>query len=145
MRRSLISWKGISHEATQNSWVTRTPYAAFHCHGYASNGDPQRWNFSPVGSDIYVLYNYASGRCLQDFDPQDIVQDSCVTTDDQEWSIVSTPYDPSMFLLQSVYWPSQCLAAVNTSGNDHTALQVVPCDYSATFGPSLVEQLFALG
>jgi hypothetical protein len=49
----------------------------YHCHGYASDGAPQRWNFIPVGSNIYLIYNVASGRCLQDFDPQDIVQDSC--------------------------------------------------------------------
>jgi Ricin-type beta-trefoil lectin domain len=117
----------------------------FHCHGYASNGAPQRWTFIPVAANTYLIYNNASGRCLQDFDPQDIVQDSCRVNFWQEWSIAPTPYDPTLFLLQAVNWPNQCLAAADTSGNDGTPLQVVPCDYSANFGPNLVEQLFALG
>jgi hypothetical protein len=117
----------------------------FHCHGYASDGAPQRWTFLPVDSNVYLIDNNASGRCLQDFDPQDIVQDSCQVTFAQEWEITATPYDPNLFLLQSVNWPSECLSAVNTSGNDRTPLQVVPCDHSASFSPTLAEQLFALG
>jgi hypothetical protein len=117
----------------------------YHCHGYASDGAPQRWTFIPVGSNLYLIDSNASGRCMQDLDPQDIEQDSCAATFGQEWSIASTPYDSGMFLLQSYYWPNQCLATVNTSGNDHTALQVVPCNFSTTFSSSLAEQLFALG
>ena len=117
----------------------------FHCHGYASNGAPQRWNFIPVSANVYLVYNNASGRCLQDFDPQDVVQDSCQDAFEQEWEITATPYDPNLFLLQSINWPSECLSAVNASGNDGTLLQVVPCDNSATFSSTLAEQLFALG
>ncbi|HXS61492.1 MAG TPA: RICIN domain-containing protein [Streptosporangiaceae bacterium] len=118
----------------------------YHCHGYASDGAPQRWNFVPVGSNLYLIYNSASGRCLQDFDPQDIVQDSCQAVDWMEWQITATPYDPNMFLLQSYYWPDWCLSAVNASGNDGTRLtDVSPCNFSATFSSSLAEQLFALG
>jgi Ricin-type beta-trefoil lectin domain-like len=117
----------------------------YHCHGYSSNGGPQQWNFIPVGSNLYLIYNVASGRCMQDLDPQDVVQDACLAIDAEEWQITSTPYDPNLFLLQSYEWPSWCLAAVNTSGNDGTALQVVNCDFSANFGPGLAEQLFALG
>ncbi len=121
----------------------------YHCHGYDSSGDPQRWTFLPVGSangsNLYIIINNGSGRCLQNFDPQDVVQDYCHPVDWQEWQIAATPYDPNLFLLQSWDWPDWCLAAVNASGNDHTALTTVPCDHSATFDATLSEQLFGLG
>jgi hypothetical protein len=117
----------------------------YHCHGFASDGAPQRWTFIPVGTNLYLIYNSASGLCLQDSDPQDIVQDSCAAVDWMEWQIGATPYDPNMILLQSHYWPNWCLAAANASGNDHTPLtDVSPCNYSATFSTSLAEQLFVI-
>lgn len=41
----------------------------WHCHGYASNGSPQRWQFIPVATDpngltAYAIRNTGSHLCL---------------------------------------------------------------------------------
>src|SRR5262249_58973204 len=52
-----------------------TQLQLWRCHGYASNGAPQRWVFiqqednngNPIyfaGSPVYQLYNLAAGKCL---------------------------------------------------------------------------------
>src|SRR5438105_1007881 len=36
----------------------------YHCHGYASNGAPQRWVFVHLSNDSYWIYNQSNLLCV---------------------------------------------------------------------------------
>jgi len=71
-----------------------TQVQLYRCHGYASNGAPQRWVFvqaedsngNPVhegGNNVYELYNLAAGRCLAVTGTsvgQPLIMGSCITS-----------------------------------------------------------------
>lgn len=117
----------------------------YHCHGYDSSGSPQRWYFIPVAFNVYLIYNVASGRCLSDIDPDNVLQETCQGIAAEEWQMTYTPFDSNLNLIQSSFWPGSCLSAANSSGNDGTQLIVANCDYSTGYSPALADQLFALG
>jgi Ricin-type beta-trefoil lectin domain len=108
----------------------------FHCHGYGSDGAPQRWQFHFVGSDGWPLYeirNVHSGLCAT-LTSTGITQDTCSSSfvywelrSENLWSA-----DPNVELgiwNSSVSGPgSYCITAGNSSDSDHTPLVATQCD-----------------
>ena len=94
------------------------------CHGYASDGTPQRWNFSLAqqnrkdGTLFYQIENVGSGLCIG-LDPNkvniswsaiagsNLVQESCVSNLTM-WELVPATLSPdpnNQFMLVNVYGP----------------------------------------
>ena len=94
------------------------------CHGYASNGTPQRWQFSYLGQYLggpvpeYRIANVGSGLCIG-LDPNkvniswsaiagsNLVQESCVSNLTM-WELVPATLSPdpnNQFMLVNVYGP----------------------------------------
>src|SRR5215467_9336655 len=88
------------------------------CHGYASNGNPQRWNFTPVGvtpydgSLIFEIKNVGSGLCIG-LDPNrfnggtiagsNLLQESCASNM-ADWILapaVDSPDPNNQFILEN--------------------------------------------
>jgi hypothetical protein len=127
------------------------PVQLYHCHGYASNGAPQRWRFQlafedanhvPINNGIYIIGNDASpGHCL---DAQRFVAGAPLTLGAcfifQYWKLVPIGAGPD-FQLQE--WASDsaplCVAASNFTGNNNTRLMAEPCSLPDT------RQRFRLG
>jgi hypothetical protein len=117
---------------------TRTPGAhlqLFHCHGYASDGAPQRWQFVPTGGSdgwpIYQIRNVTSGLCIT-ATSSGITQDACGASIFSYWSMrseVQWETDPN-FSLALVFsgLDGPCLAASNSSDSNHTALVLASCN-----------------
>ena len=56
-------------DVPNGSTAAGVPLQFFHCHGYASNGSPQRWHFIPSfttdsGDVAYLIQNTGSGLCV---------------------------------------------------------------------------------
>jgi hypothetical protein len=130
----------------------------YHCHGYASNGAPQRWFFTAIGGynkgtgtvfTTYRIRNQASILCIgfpETFPTGvDLIQEPC-SSPDIEWAL--EPVDPSSsnpdFMLETLeprfsfvgHW---CMAASNFTGNSPTRLVAEPCE------PTDTRQLWNLG
>jgi hypothetical protein len=92
----------------------------WHCHGYASDGAPQRWQFSYQGqflggpTPMYRIANVGSGLCIgidpsrQGFDTpgSNLVQESCVEPRTL-WLIVpalNSPDPDNQFMLLSEFY-----------------------------------------
>ena len=90
------------------------------CHGYASNGTPQRWQFSYQGQflggprAIYRIANVGSGLCIG-LDPNrvnagtiagsNLVQESCISNL-TEWILVPATLSPdpnNQFMLENLF------------------------------------------
>jgi hypothetical protein len=107
----------------------------FHCHGYGSDGGPQRWQFIDDGIGIdgvhaYQLRNAANGLCLA-FDPATtyIIQTSCDFSGGWElWSENLWAADQQFALVR---YPAQgdvrCMSAANATDSNHTPLVLAPC------------------
>src|SRR5690242_17367528 len=65
----------LCFDDTNGSTASGNPVQLYHCHGYASNGAPQRWVFIQPednagnliydqGHPVYEIYNLAAGQCL---------------------------------------------------------------------------------
>ena len=130
----------------------------YHCHGYASNGGPQRWFFTPVSQynkqtgtifTVYQIRNQSSNKCIgfpETFPTAvDVIQESCSGLDVQ-WAL--EPVDPSSanpdFQLETLeprftYVGHWCMSASNFTGNSPTRLVAEPCE------PTDTSQLFNLG
>ncbi len=92
----------------------------WHCHGYASDGAPQRWQFVYQGQflggpiPMYRIANVGSGLCIG-LDPNrvnagtipgsNLVQESC-TSNLTEWRVVPASLSPdpnNQFMLENVF------------------------------------------
>jgi hypothetical protein len=128
------------------------------CHGYDSQGSPQRWIFYPLSSYIhsgrsvttYHLRNTASSLCAEipETYPTDVdlIQWYCSDYPAVEWAL--EPVDPSSgnpdFQLETLeprftYVGHWCMAADNFSDSRGTRLVAQPCD------PTDIRQLWNLG
>ena len=118
----------------------------FHCHGYGSDGAPQRWYFHDLGSTsapqyshIYWIEDTHSGLCLSAMTPGGAVteENTCGNHSSAIWMLRSENLwstDPNFLL---VLWSSTfggdgttgyCLAAGNSTDSNHTPLVTVPCN-----------------
>jgi hypothetical protein len=132
------------------------------CHGYASNGGPQRWEFIPVGTaganhTIYRIVNVDSGLCIGQPNPSfsgaTLLQESCFATSgiypgtSVDWILepIDATNPTSDFQLENVNsstpWEGNgfCMAANTFSDTNGTRLILAPCSYYDT------SQYFNLG
>jgi hypothetical protein len=96
----------------------------FRCHGYASDGGPQRWVFVHVSDGSYQIENLVNHLCVTT-DAQVsstprygyIVQEPCDFFPGQEWNIVPHPDNPDLlFQLSSANFTDRCLWGPASSG-----------------------------
>jgi hypothetical protein len=136
-----------------------TPVQLYHCHGYDSQGAPQRWVFIQPednngnliydeGHPVYEIYNLAAGQCLTAQNllagrPLTLGTCNRATTTGQIWwelHGVGNPAGPGFNIFP---WPvdytyGNCVAASNTSGGNSTSLVMEPCNAS-------ISQVFRIG
>ena len=118
----------------------------YHCHGYASDGAPQRWQF--LGGRFSEVSNPGSGLCIgfpgggAPVSGADLVQERC----DQApaWKLVRQGRDrtdPLVVLETSgPGGPTLCMTAGNLSDDNQTPLVAAPCQ---GFGNAV--EIFGLG
>jgi len=127
----------------------------FHCHGYGSDGAPQRWLFrdlghSPLGGELVMIRNINSGLCLTAAPNGAVVQGQCgpgptwwVLRSENLWLT-----DPNFSLaLQSSLQEDgtgTCMAAANSTDSNGTLLVTVPCN-TGTGGFQYGPAIFRLG
>jgi Ricin-type beta-trefoil lectin domain len=123
----------------------------YHCHGYASNGAPQRWVFIQPednngnliydqGHPVYEIYNLAAGLCLTAPNlaaGTQLTMDTCnrtIATGQIWWELpgIGSPAGPNFEIFP---WPvdftyNRCVAASNLTSNNNTRLVMEPCDGS---------------
>jgi hypothetical protein len=87
---------------------------AFHCHGYDSHGNPQRWVFVDISDGSYEIENVGNHLCVTLLPLRDsnhlgiIAQQSCGDYAGQSWTIDPDPDDPTVeFHLR---YGNECLA-----------------------------------
>jgi Ricin-type beta-trefoil lectin domain len=142
------------------STASGTVLQLFHCHGYASNGAPQRWVFIQPedsngnliyddGHPIYEIYSSAGGLCLTAPNlavGTQLTLGTCnrATATGQIWWELPSVNSPAGPYFQIFPWPldftyNRCVSAANLSGSNGTRLMMEPCD------PSNSARIFALG
>lgn len=132
-----------------------TKVQLYRCHGYASNGAPQRWVFiqpedihgNPIyegGNPVYELYNLAAGRCLAAEGTAvgyPVFLTSCVTssTSIAWWEL--RPTNPALHDFQLALWlyDDWCLGADDFRDRSPTSLLLFGCS------PTDTSQLWNLG
>jgi hypothetical protein len=105
----------------------------FHCHGYGSDGVPQRWHFRFSGSGpAFYIQNENSGLCIT-ATTTGITQDFCGSR--SEWTLRSENLwstDPNFSLALTTSLQDDgtalCLAAGNSTDSNHTPLVTAPCN-----------------
>jgi hypothetical protein len=125
-----------------------TPLQLWRCHGYASNGAPQRWVFIQPsdsngnliywdGSPVYQVYNLAAGKCLTGLNQgagAPLTLGPCTANGDPvagTWWQELDPNGPADFQLYP--WPKNygygnCVAASNFTDGNGTRLVMGKCD-----------------
>ena len=132
-----------------------TQVQLYRCHGYASNGAPQRWVFvqaedsngNPVhegGNNVYELYNLAAGRCLAVTGTsvgQPLIMGSCITSNTSVALWELRPTNPASHDFQLALWlyDDWCIGANDFRDNSPTRLLLFACS------PSDTSQLWNLG
>lgn len=127
-----------------------TDLQIFHCHGYASNGANQLWEFVNLGGGNYWIVNKNSGLCLGGFYSSTpgvghTAQYDCGAVPWFYWQIVPSAFDPGGFELASPWVTGSCLSPLNSLGNDQTPLVLYPCDNSPTFDGRVQGEDWRLG
>jgi hypothetical protein len=141
----------LCFDDTNGSTASGNPVQLYHCHGYASNGAPQRWVFIQPednagnliydqGHPVYEIYNLAAGLCLTAQNllagrPLTMATCNRTTTTGQIWwelHGVGSAAGPNfeIFPWPVAYTYGNCVAASNLSGNNNTRLVMEPCDGS---------------
>ena len=117
-----------------------TPVQMYHCHGYASNGGPQRWTFSAgtqlgPGDTMYQVQSHGLclGLTLQDalFAGQRVKLEPCTLS--TIWEVLSRnayPGDPDFELLlwESNNYGRLCATLPDWSGGNGEPIYLEPCD-----------------
>jgi hypothetical protein len=116
-----------------------TALQLWHCHGYASNGGPQRFEFFNLGSGVYWIVNTNSGLCVA-ANTQGallVVQSVCSADRSTEWAFQPSQFDhdvtgPGFFLFN--LGTGDCMAAQDNHTGDGTPVVLNVCQNSSTFG-----------
>jgi hypothetical protein len=139
-----------------SSTTSGTKVQLYHCHGYASNGAPQRWLFiQPVDSNgnplsdgdppVYQVYNVAAGLCLTVTSlatGTPAILGSCNLATAKGitlWRLLSTGNSTFQLLVFEPVYYDMCAVASNASGSNGTRLVIQPCNSK---NPS---EIFSLG
>jgi hypothetical protein len=119
------------------------PLQMYHCHGYASNGAPQRWQFVSLSDGSYWIFNQSNLMCVTARRTSTtatwgiIEQRPCGSFDGQGWQLVD--FQPDLnFQLQSVSGTFANMCIASTSNGDHARVIWEQCAADAF-------QIFALG
>jgi Ricin-type beta-trefoil lectin domain len=131
------------------------PQQVFHCHGYDSNGAPQRWQFVNLGlsNGAYAIQNMGSHLCLAVAtafgNPGTLItQETCTFSTAEQW-LLRTPTTPDymigFFGLVNAAFPGECMATNDSSGNDHIKVVIATCNYDNAADPNHIRQVWALG
>jgi hypothetical protein len=147
-----------SGSTAQGQWMQ-----LWRCHGYASNGAPQRWYFlvsyvqdgsgnwvprTDEGHLVYEILNLASGNCLDREDGtlgNPVTLRTCDNNNSELWwELDPTPLSSTAFELST--WPRdvpqytpECVSASNFTDRNGTGLVKELCDFYDT------SQLWSLG
>ncbi len=126
-------------DVPNGSTSSGTQIQMYHCHGYASNGAPQRWTFLHVQDNVYEIDNYwGSGKCLTpnpagdpaNFDVP-IMQEPCGISASQEWTMLPVSNAPDYFYLQNYLYPSRCLYASGGPHRNNALVALATCEFEA--------------
>jgi hypothetical protein len=115
------------------------PIQVFHCHGYASNGAPQRWQLFNRGdgdNPYYEIRNVASNLCLFARTDLSVVQEPCNEQFGGLWRVKPTANVGPNFALASLAFFDGCLATADSSGNDHTRVYMSVCNFDDQSDPN---------
>jgi Ricin-type beta-trefoil lectin domain len=89
------------------------PLQIFHCHGYASDGAPQRWQSQLLPGGGYEIFNQVTDLCITPTGASSgsrIVQQPCGTFPGQGWNLVDDPRAPNdLFQLVNTTYANMCL------------------------------------
>jgi hypothetical protein len=124
----------VPEASTQPNQAVQT----YHCHGYASNGANQRWEFWPNADGSYQIQNVNSQLCLQVavYGSQPLWQSYCDGTPNEDWKIISA--NGTQFVLDSVAVNGDC-ATISSSSGDSSSIVKQPCNLGNA------QQLWQLG
>jgi hypothetical protein len=102
----------------------------YHCHGYADNGNPQRWVFVHVSDGSYQIENVGSHMCLTPSAARFIEQFPCDTARGQEWRMFSDPGAPNFHLqnIDATDFPNSCMIAPVIGTHLSTSVRLGSCD-----------------
>lgn len=110
----------------------------WHCHGYASNGGPQRFQFFSLGGGAYWIVNTNSGLCVAALSqgPLLVIQTYCSADPLTEWVFQPSQFDhdvtgPGFFLLNLGTF--DCMAARDNYTGDGTPIVLNVCENSPSF------------
>jgi hypothetical protein len=113
----------------------------FHC----KSSSNQLWQFflQPGTSDIYQIQNLNSHLCLAietstASDGELVTQNACDAIPAEEWH-VSSPIEGDNFNMINVDFPSECMAAANNSGADHTPVVIQTCNPGNIFAQNQLQ------
>jgi hypothetical protein len=96
----------------------------WHCHGYASNGGPQRWQFHPQ-NEGYLIANADDGLCLAPSSNERIIQNIC--TPAMQWDISSDQNSTNPLFGLRLHGTNLCLSAKDFSDNNGEQLIAATC------------------
>jgi hypothetical protein len=128
----------------------------FHCHGYASNGHPQRWLFIADGNvfgsneQLFLIKNIASDLCLTvngtGISGREVTQTRCTPGSSlQGWYQELTPLYGPYFALRSFHNRANCLATSNGSGADGTTVTASQCTVGNPLDQNTKRQVWSFG
>jgi hypothetical protein len=122
------------------------PIQVFSCHGYASNGNPQRWqlfNRGLANDPVYEIRNVGSNLCLAAISSGAVVQQPCNEHFGGLWWLNPTQNVGPHFALQNVGFYGQCMATANSSGSDRTRVVIASCNYNNQYDINWVRQVWS--
>jgi hypothetical protein len=136
-----------------------TQVQIYHCHGYASNGANQLWQFFKVpGTEgwyganwLYWIVNKNSGMCLGlDQGESAVRQRICAPGNiAQLWGISQSNIDlngEGLIQLFNGEWPANCMGVMNGVRSNSTPVWTTDrCDYSSTPEQTNEDQSWGLG
>ena len=114
----------------------------YHCHGYASDGAPQRFSWDcdfgiscALGGEDFKMFNVSSQLCIgvpsgNAVNGARLIQESCRDITDVGWTMVkqNTNGTDPLFVLESDANRGLCMAAGNLLDGNRTPLVVANCN-----------------
>jgi hypothetical protein len=123
-----------------------TQMQVYHCHGYDSHGDPQRWqlfNRGTADNPYYEVRNVASNLCLFARTDLRVVQQPCNAEFGGLWRVEPNTKEGPNFSLSSLAFFGGCLATGDSSGNDHTRLYIDNCKIDDRSDTTWIRQVWS--
>lgn len=122
----------------------------YHCHGYASNGANQLWEFLDLGNGTYWIVNKYWGDCLNTNSPSSGLRNvhigNCTADPTAEWHVIPSAYDPDGFLLANAAW-GECAGSDTPipSGDNSKMVRLWGCANPSVFTGDVQIQTWRIG